>query len=269
MGIGIGFSHGFFMIQYMDPGFSQRLLCPIHSWFSEILKRIPQDGTFNQTAPLRWLVGSQECFSYDLTTATDRWPLLVLFEVFQCLFDRSFASSMVNSALATNVFLVPFVKRKWSQCATGVRFKKYAVLGDDVVIADAKVASVYKSVLQRLGVAVSLPKSLISNSGCIEFAKKFMVNGVSEDLSPISIRCLSNYYHPNGLMAIRNKYSERITRFSTLCRIGGLGYRALGRIDYKRSLTTERRLAMWFRTLLPLTIWLGRGRPLNPYLRSI
>ncbi|KAL0283772.1 UNVERIFIED_CONTAM: putative mitochondrial protein [Sesamum radiatum] len=97
------------------------------------------------------------------------------------------------------------------ECATGVRFKKYAVLGDDVVIADAKVASVYKSVLQRLGVAVSLPKSLISNSGCIEFAKKFMVNGVSEDLSPISIRCLSNYYHPNGLMAIRNKYSERIT----------------------------------------------------------
>ncbi|OMP11007.1 RNA-dependent RNA polymerase, mitoviral [Corchorus olitorius] len=229
----------------MDPGFYQRLLCPIHSWFSEILKRIPQDGTFNQTAPLPWLVGSQECFSYDLTTATDRWPLLVLFEVFHCLFDRSFASSMVNSALATNVFLVPFVKRKWSEVCfvagqpLGVRFKKYAVLGDDVVIAHAKVASVYKSVLQRLGVAVSLPKSLISNSGCIEFAKKFMVNGV-----------------------------KRITRFSTLCRIGGLGYRALGRIDYKRSLTTERRLAMWFRTLLPLTIWLGRGRPLNPYLRS-
>lgn len=50
MGIGIGFSHGFFMIQYMDPGFSQRLLCPIHSRFSEILKRIPQDGTFNPVA---------------------------------------------------------------------------------------------------------------------------------------------------------------------------------------------------------------------------
>ncbi|CAA0811595.1 Uncharacterized mitochondrial protein AtMg01410 [Striga hermonthica] len=107
----------------MDPGFSQRLLCLIHSWFLGILKRIPQDGTFNQTTPLPWLIGSQECFSYDLTTATD-----------------------------------------------GVRFKKYAVLDDDVVIADAKVASVYKSVLQRLG--VSLPKSLISNSGCIEFAKK-------------------------------------------------------------------------------------------------
>jgi len=40
MGIGIGFEHGFFMIEYMDPGFSQRLLSPIHSWFSEILKRI-------------------------------------------------------------------------------------------------------------------------------------------------------------------------------------------------------------------------------------
>lgn len=28
------------------------------------------------------------------------------------LFDRSFASSVVNSALATNIFDVPFVKRK-------------------------------------------------------------------------------------------------------------------------------------------------------------
>jgi len=36
----------------------------------------------------------------------------------------------------------------WS---AGIRFQKYAVLGDDVLIADAKVGSVYKSVLQRLG----------------------------------------------------------------------------------------------------------------------
>lgn len=42
-----------------------------------------------------------------------RWPLVMLFEAFQLLFDRSFASAVVNSTLATN--LVPFVKRKWSQ----------------------------------------------------------------------------------------------------------------------------------------------------------
>lgn len=55
------------------------------------------------------------CYSFDLKSATDRWPLLLLFEIMQYCFDRSFASSVVNSALASNVFEVPFVKRKASR----------------------------------------------------------------------------------------------------------------------------------------------------------
>lgn len=39
-------------------------------------------------------------------------PLLFLFEVMQSLFDRSFASSVVNSTLACNIFDVPFVKKR-------------------------------------------------------------------------------------------------------------------------------------------------------------
>lgn len=50
----------------------------------------------------RRLQGSMECFSYDFSSATDRWPLLVIFEMFQYLFGRSFSSAAVNSALATN-----------------------------------------------------------------------------------------------------------------------------------------------------------------------
>jgi hypothetical protein len=73
------------------------------------------NGCFNQTRPLGFLRGSKECFSFDLSAATDRWPLVTLFETFQALFDRSFASATVNSALEKNIFLVPFVKRKWSQ----------------------------------------------------------------------------------------------------------------------------------------------------------
>lgn len=48
------------------------------------------------------------CYSYDLTAATDRWPLSFMFELFNALFDRSFASAVVNSALATNLFFIPF-----------------------------------------------------------------------------------------------------------------------------------------------------------------
>ncbi|XLU34421.1 hypothetical protein S245_070487, partial [Arachis hypogaea] len=42
----------------------------------------------------------------------------------------------------------------------GKRFYKYAILGDDICIADSKVAEVYLSTLKDLGVTISLPKSL-------------------------------------------------------------------------------------------------------------
>lgn len=134
----------------------------------------------------------------------------------QYLFDRSFASSVVNSAFACNIFVVK-LKRRFSQVCfvagqplgyhgswptfalshhilmwwcteqvhPGVRFTSYAVLGDDVVIADQEVAKVYESALGGLGVTISSQKSLI---GSAEFAKCFRVRELRKDLSPISIR---------------------------------------------------------------------------------
>lgn len=77
----------------------------------------------------------------------------------------------------------------------GVRFTKYAVLGDDVVICDTNVALLYAHVVETLGVSISPLKSLMSNSGCIEFAKSFLVDALTKDLSPVSMRCLSNFFH--------------------------------------------------------------------------
>ncbi|KAL4618996.1 hypothetical protein ACB092_06G050700, partial [Castanea dentata] len=68
--------------------------------------------TFHQTASLDRLVGSSTSYSFDLKSAIDRWPLYFLFEVFQAFFERSFASVVVNSALAFNIFEVPFVRGK-------------------------------------------------------------------------------------------------------------------------------------------------------------
>ena len=62
-----------------------------------------------------------------------------------------------------------------------------------------------------------------------------MFNGVSEDLSPISIPCLILSPVPKRSYGHSPQIKGK-DDFSTLCRIGGLGYRALGRIDYKRSL---------------------------------
>ena len=123
-------------------------------------------------------------------------------------FDRSFASAVVNSTLACNIFEIPFVKRwsqicfvggqplgyhsswplfalshlllvRWSaeQAYPGMVFRRYAVLGDYVVIADKRVASLYEQALVKLGVMISYQKSQISSSGSVEFAKRFWVKG--------------------------------------------------------------------------------------------
>nr|DAC76753.1 TPA_inf: RNA-dependent RNA polymerase [Beta vulgaris mitovirus 1] len=278
---------------------NQRLLKPVHDWVMSVLRSLPQDGTYNQTRPLKSLVGQMKCFSYDLSSATDRWPLLIMFEMFQVCFDRGFASAVVNSALATNIFQVPFTRRRHSSVCfvagqplgyysswalfslshhlivwlaaeevyPGKRFTNYAVLGDDVIITDDKVAPIYTRYVEWLGVKISYLKSIISTTGCIEFAKRFLVDGLRKDLSPISIKALANYFHPYGMYAIHTKY--RFRRFSTFCRVGGVGYKGLSRLSNlaKAPRNIRRRKAMWDKaTGLPISWWLGCGKPLNPYI---
>lgn len=55
-----------------------------------------------------------------------------------------------------------------------VWFRDYAVLGDDIVIANEHVAAAYLHLMTQLGVDISLAKSLISEGGCVEFAKRLM-----------------------------------------------------------------------------------------------
>lgn len=240
---------------------NQRLLKPLHSWLNSVLVKIPMDGTFDQTAPLRRLYGvTGTVHSVDLTAATDRWPLLLMFELCQALFGRSFASSAVNSTLGTNIFDVGFVKRKHSSVSfvagqplgyysswplfalshhllvwyaaelvyPGVRFDRYAILGDDVVIADDAVRNQYSILLVGIGVSISQAKSIISPSGACEFAKRFLVRHMTTDLSPLSIKKIASARSPIGW------YNYMCTlpfplRLSTKLRIGGLGFKACSR----------------------------------------
>lgn len=144
--------------------------------------------------------------SVDLKSATERWQLLLLFKVMCALFDRSFASVVVNATLATNIFTVGFVKKKPSfvsfvagqplgyysswplfalshhyvvwyaaeQVYPGVKFTDYEILGDDLVIFDRAVAKKYMELLKtELPVGISVSKSIFSEIGVLEFAKRF------------------------------------------------------------------------------------------------
>lgn len=65
-------------------------------------------------------------------------------------------------------------------------FRDYAILGDDIVIANGAVARSYFSLMTEIGVGIGLAKSLISRNGVLEFAKRFYVRG--QDCSAISLR---------------------------------------------------------------------------------
>lgn len=73
----------------------------------------------------------------------------------------------------------------------GKRFTGYAILGDDVVIVDQKVKDVYMEYIDQLGVVASPAKTLSSPVGVAEFAKRFRMNGLRLDVSPVSMKVLS------------------------------------------------------------------------------
>jgi len=70
------------IIAIVDP-ITQWALKPVHLWIFNILRRIPQDGTFNQDKPIDLLMDlsrrSKDKFigSCDMSAATDRLPILL------------------------------------------------------------------------------------------------------------------------------------------------------------------------------------------------
>lgn len=59
------------------------MLKPIHDHVFDILKTIPNDGCFDQVKPLQRLMakGHKDVFSFDLSAATDRLPILLQVQV--------------------------------------------------------------------------------------------------------------------------------------------------------------------------------------------
>lgn len=58
------------------------MLKPLHDWLFAILRTIPQDGTFDQEQAVQTVIdkvrkGALDVFSFDLSSATDRLPILL------------------------------------------------------------------------------------------------------------------------------------------------------------------------------------------------
>lgn len=159
----------------------QRLLNPVHDWAMSVLKTIPMDGASDQEKPIKRLrlTKPKSTYCFDLKSATDRWPLSVIYTVFMLLFGPTYASAVVNSSLGLNTFLLsyPLTKRtyevsflagqglgvygSWALFSLShhfvmwlaaemtypsrkTQFRDYAILGDDVLITDGLVAKHYR-----------------------------------------------------------------------------------------------------------------------------
>lgn len=287
---------------------NQRLLRPIHDWLMENLRRLRMDGTFHQTKPLTYITNRTNYFCYDLSAATDRLPLIVLSTLISHFFGDVYSSAIVKSALATNVFDVPFVvgsppeeddlphpelRQKsvvsfmvgqplgyysswplfalahhllvWcsaQQVYPGTIFRDYALLGDDIVIADESVAKEYRSIMARLGVKISDIKSLVSDQGGAEFAKRFLVKGLKVDCSPISIKNLLGSHHPMGVYALKTMY-PKLSENSVL-RLMGAGYKVRAH-PHKSARKYQRALVMIRKCSLPTDLWLAHDSHVCPY----
>jgi hypothetical protein len=109
----------------------------------------------------------------------------------------------------------------------------YALLGDDIVIADEKVAKEYQVVMEALGVKIGLAKSLVGTNLSMEFAKRFILKGV--DVSPISLKeyHVAKSHMPSFIELIPKVKSLVNLSLSHALRSLGFGYKALSRMSAK------------------------------------
>nr|UTQ48829.1 RNA-dependent RNA polymerase [Monilinia fructicola mitovirus 12] len=209
---------------------TQSLLAPLHNALLDILRNIPQDGTFDQLAPVKKLIdkGYKEMFSFDLSAATDRLPIDIQVDVLSYLFDNREAANAWRDLLVDRDYHLKGETYRyavgqpmgalssWAMLAlthhiivqiaarrVGFKtwFEEYAVLGDDIVIANKSVADAYLFVMEQLGVDINLSKSLISNTGSCEFAKKLFVSGV--EVSPLGPKSIFEFIrNPSGFKEV-------------------------------------------------------------------
>jgi hypothetical protein len=193
---------------------TQTLLRPLHEAIFEILRAIPQDGTFDQIGPVHRLLSyvrasGAPAYSYDLSAATDRLPIALQVQVLQSLgigWAASWAGLLVirpwmykNQRIRYSVGQPMGALSSWAMLALTHHvlvqiaarrvgwdgwFSHYALLGDDIVIADSGVAGAYLQIMETLGVTINLSKSFEMDSGTLEFAKRWMSPTIG-DISPL------------------------------------------------------------------------------------
>ncbi|QDB74989.1 MAG: RNA-dependent RNA polymerase [Epicoccum nigrum mitovirus 1] len=194
---------------------TQSVMSPLHDYMFDLLRLIPNDGTFDQEASI---VRSQEkavssgcAYSFDLTAATDRLPVVLTAFIFTTIvgirgFGTLWRNIMVKRPFAFNATVAQKLKvsdgpyfyevgqpmgalsswpglaitHHWIVQVAALRVynsrnwcTQYEVLGDDIVIFDPAIAEEYRNIMAVLGCEINLNKSISSLTRPVfEFAKR-------------------------------------------------------------------------------------------------
>lgn len=224
---------------------SQSALFPLHKGVFSLLKRIRNDCTFNQSHFRSILPQQGPYYSYDLTAATDRFPIDFQEMVVSILVgDKEYANAW-KEIISNREFYVPWtgdtIKYSCGQpmgaysswavftlCHHIVvalaakrcnihHFTDYALLGDDIVIANTAVAQEYALILASLGVSISETKSHVSVD-TYEFAKRWIHKGQEVSGLPLSLFSL-NYTKPKWfdiVEGVKQAEARWLPRYYTL-----------------------------------------------------
>jgi hypothetical protein len=198
----------------------QEALLPLHNAMMAWLREQPTDGTFDQLKAVRlvqqWTKEGKPLWSFDLTAATDRWPMFHQWIVVRALSGNvqahlwwraltCFLPKVGHEVVAYRVGQPMGAYASWAALAVThhllIRYLahregcpcEYVVLGDDVVIANSTLAQAYKQALTDLGVTISRPKSVTPEKSVVtdssaEFAKRLLRGG--KDLTPIPVELM-------------------------------------------------------------------------------
>lgn len=214
---------------------SQTVLKPIHNAFLHMQKGIEADCTFNQTGRLDSISPNPRFYCYDLTTATDRFPLWFQTDQFKIIYGTEKAEAWMR-VLVKMDFMTPEGDRLFYQAGQpmgaysswpvfslchhlvvqiaaqraglNLPYANYMLLGDDIVLGDEMVANNYRLIMHDLGVPIDLNKSQVS-SDTLEFAKRQVHNKV--DVSPAPVRSLTGNVQNNlsGVLAFLQEIGSR------------------------------------------------------------
>jgi len=193
---------------------SQSILKCFHDQVMKMLQTLWGDRTYKQTDFSDLGNPNDKFYSFDLSSATDRFPKEPQFEVVKAIHGDEFAKSWLDLMIGE-----PFLY-KWGSYETNIKygcgqpmgaysswaifslthhmlvqycgrkvgfddFYAYYLLGDDIVIKDDRVAKEYEEMCKILGVEISKPKTLRSPY-MFEFAKRVFLHGSEVSAFPIA-----------------------------------------------------------------------------------